>query len=142
MNREATKDLQPGFIGRKTPPAEEAHVVTPVLYFCLDHACKPFEFVYNGIPLGDEITPDCPGLPESLYHGFVFFENKLQQKLKSLTNGHNELTKTLCVDDKYYTFLFSRFSLPTCVKAEAMISIRDITTINNLEGMNDINQIL
>ena len=142
MNREATKDLKPGFNGVKTPLSIGIHVETSVLYFCLDQSGKPFEFIYNGIPLGKQITPDCPGLPKPLYHGFALFQSSLQQKFKTFTVGCNELTKTLCFDGKIHTFLFSRFSLPSGSKAEAMISIRDITAINDLEGENNITEIL
>ena len=142
MNREATKSVQPESNDDKMSLADEIHVETSVLYFCLDHSGKPFEFVYNDIPLGNQIAVDCPGLPEPLYQSFIFFQKNLQQKFKPLTDGYNELKKTLCFDGKIYTFLFSKFSLPLGDGATAMISIRDVTAINKMEGDNNINEIL
>lgn len=142
MNREATKDLQPGVKSKNTIVPDEIHVEASVLYFCLDHAGKPFKFIYNGIPLGDQITADCPGLPEPMYKGYVFFQNNFQQEFSATDSLHYELRKTLCFDEKVFTFLFSKFSLPGDSKAGELISIRDITAVNNLEGKSNINEIL
>lgn len=142
MNKGTAKDLKPVFNGDKTLLADGIHIEASVLYFCLDKAGKPFEFIYNGIPLGKQIAPDCPGLPKPLVHGYDFFQSNLQQTFKSFTDGYHELKKTLCHDGKNYTFLFSRFSLPPGGEFEAMISIRDITAINDLEGANNINEVL
>ncbi len=142
MNREATKDLQPGIKSKETNPPDGILVEASVMYFCLDRAGKPFKFIYNGIPLGDQITADCPGLPEPMHQGFVFFQNNLQQKFSASDDLHHELMKTLCVGGTVYTFLFTKFSLPGDNKAEDLISIRDVTAVNNLEGKSSINEIL
>ena len=142
MNREVTKDLHSGVKSIKTISPDEVHVEASVLYFCLDHSGKPFKFIYNGVPLGDQITADCPGLPEHMCHGFAFFQSNLQQKFSVSDDLHHELKKNLCVGGTVYTFLYTKFSLPGDSKAGELISIRDITAVNNLEGKSSINEIL
>lgn len=142
MNKETPKNLQPLRTARNSSPTDGIPKEAELLHFCLDHEGRPFGFVYNGIPLGDHITVNSPNLPESMYEGFVFLQNSFQQKCKSFDNGQQELMKTLCLNGKIFTFLFSKFSLPEGSKAECLISIREITAINNLEKENNINEVL
>ena len=142
MNRNTTKDLQPKRNSAITTHPGGMHEKAARLHFCLDHSGTPFGFAYNGDALGDQITPDSPGLPKPMYNGFALFQSSFQQEFISSDSRHIELTKTLCLDGETYTFLFSRFSLPKGNKAETLISIRDITAIHNREGENNINEIM
>ena len=75
MNKETPKNLKPVRDSRNTSPSDGIPKEAELLHFCLDHEGLPFAFVYNGIPLGDQITIDSPNLPKSMYEGFVFFQN-------------------------------------------------------------------
>ena len=137
-----TKDCQSVLHNSTTPLSDGMAVGAPVLHFCTSVSGLPFGFVYNGVSLGDKIVLDCPGLPEPVCMAFALFQSSLQEKFRSSKSGCYELTGTVCFDGVNFTFLFSRFLLPEGNKAEALVSIRDITNTCKREGENHISETL
>ncbi|MDY0101966.1 MAG: PAS domain-containing sensor histidine kinase [Lentimicrobium sp.] len=115
---------------------------TAILNFCLNPEGDAFSFSYNGELLGNELNETTSGVPKQVYQAFHLFRNGLQQLICASQEEYSEFTKTLCSEGKIYSFLFTRFSLPAGSQATALISIRDISSISNLDGENDISEIL
>jgi PAS domain S-box-containing protein len=142
MGIDYRKDIKSG--QNALNPSQNGRVAaeTSVLNFCLNPSGEAFSFSYNGILLGDDLAKHMDRFPKQIYQAYLLFCNGFQQQICATAGEYAELVKTLCSNGKIYSYLFSRFSLPAGSQASDLISIRDISSLNNLDGDNDIIEIL